>query len=918
MEVNVKQPATLGRLATMMTITMLCAAPAADDSTPITIWPMDNSGRDMSLARGIVTMVNVKFRSPSPWKDAVAAVDVPPAITVFGRRLQVQPDPVTLGDCPLKRYTVTTPELILGLMPEPTAPDNVTLRFSVLTGNDPARTVVERVVQAHVFPEPTCRAGPERFRIWLWRSGHLARAFFGNMPLFEALARSYRAIGISLTVDDLIYRMNRDRLRTFIDASRANGMRFYSVHCFDGCENAMSPYLAPKGHRPLPAEACQLNFGGARLTTQFCPGYVVQTGQELFTRYPLILARDREAIAAGADGILFDLELGWGGSAMKVCYCPRCLQAFAEFAGIPVADLSVAAVFEHHRHAWLRFRARQIAEAMRLFGEAWKGIDPDTEYYLVDHGLTTEVSRPWQEVRWLDTIGASDPRLMDPFVDVHGPMWYTDSRSVYRYFELNRPALTKPLLPLVDISQYWGKRAKKPAHFRLDLLSAASAGADGVTIYHSTGLDGEYYHCIDTARREIAVLERYFTTGRRRDGAVQVQGIDHSLEWEKVGDVQWKVHELDGELLVSLFNLNFSAGREAYVKVSFPALAPGRYSVVEPARDTLHLPADRTAYWNGHHLGRGMFLKIGVEDARFLRVGPFREGRTHAVVQYEERPDPARTGGGSCCVRDLPAADCRTLELCSPFLRVGIVPAEGGRIAYLLSPVTGRVHMPRTGSGLEDVIGGCGRAEVYPGEFLILSYDAAVVEQPDWAEVMVSARKDYVWLERRMRVFRDVPRMTVRVTCRNVGRGIQPFQIRIHPALNVGAGDPKADSVFIPSGDQVLDVVFHSGKQYEPDGGWWAAFAPETGDCLVAVHDPAQVAALYPWGIKRYNGPYCLEYFGKTEELAPGGTVEMAFDYWLVSSAADIDRLEHNETRLDDEHRKRLVGFLRELYAPEK
>ncbi|MDD5597197.1 MAG: hypothetical protein PHV82_04590, partial [Victivallaceae bacterium] len=428
-------------------ITACMLMPSLAAGSAITICPMDKSGHPMSLANGIVNIIYLYGPKGQDFQ-----MELPEAIKVIGilggrtyvalhtPSLKYESTQIKKNDENYIRYTVKKNpygELTIGLMPVQVKEKEKTICFC--SGDDDKN---KRTVTAKIYPELPDAPTPENFKLWLWR-GQPISGCFGNEEFFDRLTETYHKMGISAVVETL-------RNKNFITALHKKGFKYLAFHRLD-TENAMNPYYKWRKDK-LPKDISTIDFTG-NYKGCYCPTYFNQNSELILDK---LLKRDKEAILMGADGILFDLELT---TPMNCCFCERCLRDFADNLHLPSSKISRSSAFSDYKKEWILFRTKQIAKSMEIICRNIKKINPEAIFYIVSHSLQDKLNNSRQEIRWLEKTGGVDIRLLDQFADAHGPMWYTNSRSIYNLFELNRPALKKPLIPAVDIGQHMGARS---------------------------------------------------------------------------------------------------------------------------------------------------------------------------------------------------------------------------------------------------------------------------------------------------------------------------------------------------------------------------------------------------------------------------------------------------------------------------
>ena len=368
----------------------------------------------------------------------------------------------------------------------------------------------------------------------------------------------------------------------------------------------------------------QPNLGG------LCPTYTAERGEH-FESKPLEEIIGKWVRADAVDGFTINWEPPGAFKLDKYCFCPRCLAAFAEFAGIAGGQLDAAGILAGHKLEWARFRAQlegRIAKAYydkakelqrevgrRIMFIPWTGtgqfgVANPTQAEIDDLILSGDVEHPVYYHKWIDAYGP----FAYAYYDVIAERWrgrhsvtLKHARAAVDFASAQAPDAPKPVwLGIQGIQKgsrttlCWGT---SPAQMELEIVCSLAQGCRGVYVYTGRGMDGHFYAAVGRAVRRAALLERY---------------ADH----EPVTGVELASGVIDAERMASFAYAKFFSSGESHLLilagldakrtfpfvVRLPGLAQGSYRVRDPVGER-QLGGQET--WTGAQLQRGVEIELG-------------------------------------------------------------------------------------------------------------------------------------------------------------------------------------------------------------------------------------------------------------------------------------------------------------------
>lgn len=187
------------------------------------------------------------------------------------------------------------------------------------------------------------------------------------------------------------------------------------------------------------------------------------------------------------------------------CYCPRCLEAFREFARVaPGTALDPAVIRQAYAAAWVDFMARRTARVFAAFREAVHRLAPGTRF-TVYSGYQTPAN---PEVYGVDWRYVGELRACDAAGAGYGEAEPVIARTVealrgipLRAGLLVTPYQTEVLTPLVPLT-------------KAGILRHLLAATGGVLVYDRQSFDGRVWYAVAEVSRLAAEFEEVFLRGK--------------------------------------------------------------------------------------------------------------------------------------------------------------------------------------------------------------------------------------------------------------------------------------------------------------------------------------------------------------------------------------------------------------------
>ncbi len=314
------------------------------------------------------------------------------------------------------------------------------------------------------------------------------------------------------------------------------------------------------------------NLGG------LCPTYTAGRGEH-FEQYPLEEHIAKPVRADLIDGVAINWEPPGTYKGLDYCFCPRCLDRFAQEEKIDRAELDrigPAGIIEKYPTQWLRFRARLeglIAKAYYdkaedLTAEVGRQIwftpltgpgmfdDPRPTQATIDQCIRNgDVEHPTFYREWIHSYGP----FTYAYYDVIAERWrghhantatYAGEAARFAAAQLRMMPRRPVWLGIEGVQKgsmdtlCW---ATTPEQMELEIVLALAQGCDGVYVYTGRGMDGHYYNAMARAMRRADLLQASAGAGMSNRGFVKVEmGLANAaadgfvyarLLWTDTGDL---------------------------------------------------------------------------------------------------------------------------------------------------------------------------------------------------------------------------------------------------------------------------------------------------------------------------------------------------------------------------------------------
>lgn len=547
----------------------------------------------------------------------------------------------------------------------PESPENFTVYWKV-DGKSPA----EGKFPVRLFPSPDAEASKPK-RIFLVGSSVRTTPAYWDLEETRETAALLRDIGISYVPAE-----NRALLleKGDPDVWSEAGFKFFGTEMdlmvFNKEDRSSLPekedYLVgldgerSKGSHPD-------KFHG-RL---YCPRSTNTPGRTGFER---MKAKTLKAIDGGASWVDFDMEP----HIWTQCFCPDCLKDFSEFSKIPLKKITELKPFKlimTYPETWYRFRSSQTATFYRNLRMVLKADHPEVK--ISANSFLVNIEKRLDDIGQGMTSFAEDPRLLDDSVDMHTVDALTGSVMDPMVIDVYRQGTTKPIVGTAGCSYcvYYthavivGRRIqaeernlplgydKRGDFQRLGVLHTAASGASFVRVsvleYDET-IDADVALKTADAAAILSKVEDDYLDGKRNDDAIEVIDLsatpspfasDPSIIaggiwkhfYDIVGAVQYRVHQRNGQTLVSLFNWDPDQDKQWLVRFKEKPATEG--SVNEVVSDTQYrLEKDRSK-WSPEELKKGILVTVPSAGFTILRIGESEDAKKSILIPAAERKE---------------------------------------------------------------------------------------------------------------------------------------------------------------------------------------------------------------------------------------------------------------------------------------
>ena len=239
----------------------------------------------------------------------------------------------------------------------------------------------------------------------------------------------------------------------------------------------------------------------------YCNSAMIAAGPDFFYRH-LLAHKSMVKRLKEAKYVEWDYEPYVKGPVTASCFCPDCIRAFAKEKHLP-ETLTGMEILAKHRRAWVDFRCRQRAKAVRAVVAALKKINPSAAFGFCSMPFAPDKDK---EAEYEETYGIRSS-LYDDFVDNFETMNYWSNLDFFRSLEREALELKKPKYTL--ISNGWG-HPNNGYRMAMQYLAAAFCANDADFPGIAQGLyvsNGEQVRELRKVMNTVAVGEKRWNQG---------------------------------------------------------------------------------------------------------------------------------------------------------------------------------------------------------------------------------------------------------------------------------------------------------------------------------------------------------------------------------------------------------------------
>ncbi len=546
---------------------------------------------------------------------------------------------------------------------------------------------------------------------------------FSDRALRER-AKLYRLAGVNMVSAQLESGPNQGRRKLWEEA----GFSFYGggalMHVLiRGNNRSASPdiedYLVDlRGRR---AKGSHPSAYHMRL---WCPEAVITPG-----RYPWKLWMDaaREEIAGGAIMLDADLET----HIWNQCFCPACLAHFFRFSKLEPVELSPLELLRRYPMQWYRFRNEQTR---LMYEQLRREFLPKYPHLRIGaNTINTDFDKDLGDLKYGICHFGEDGRLLGDSVDFLLADTLTGSLADVIAVDTLKRSTGKEIIAVAGTSYCVGYNACVMAHRRetarmtgdsygyqqrpqlqkLSMLHMLASGAAGLRVELD---EASVVKATMEAAHLLSRMEDFYLDGQRQDAKLQVRDCTEGDSpwltdksrvrggvWQHYyklyhGQVQYRVHQLDEDWLLSLFNWDPFQSKQWHV--ALPELPETDYYLLDVEEQTLLLN-DKKDRWNAGALKQGLSIEVPPAGYRLLRLSRSRPETSKQIsVSSRECTKPLAdpyawySGGQIDLERFVERALQRPLEQLERF--GDLQEGGGGTLAAASTPAIVPVSLPFT------------------------------------------------------------------------------------------------------------------------------------------------------------------------------------------------------------------------------
>lgn len=377
----------------------------------------------------------------------------------------------------------------------------------------------------------------------------------------------------------------------------------------------------------------------------WCPEAVITRGRH---PWKLNINTAKAEAEVGAVEIDADFEI----HAWDHCYCPVCLDAFAKFANIPfekLQKLRPEQIVRKYPVQWFKFRCNQTRKLYAILKKYLNKNYPGVKIGV--NASMQDMEYDMGDLKYGICNFGEDPRLMGDAIDYILLDTLTGSLRGSVIVDVIRKTTNKPIISVVGCSYCVGFSPHCMAGRRMTAdLTGDDYGYErrcdlmklGMIHHAASGASGLRFEEIkepleairfDEAAAILAKVEDWYLDGNREDKQIEIIDLTSSPSpWLKDksrvgggiwryfyeqyhGQVQFRVHSKNGEILVSLFNWDPHQDKEWLVRLKPELAKPFNVIDIVNNKTILH---DNEILWSVDELTKGIPVTVPAAGFRIL------------------------------------------------------------------------------------------------------------------------------------------------------------------------------------------------------------------------------------------------------------------------------------------------------------
>ncbi len=374
----------------------------------------------------------------------------------------------------------------------------------------------------------------------------------------------------------------------------------------------------------------------------FCPDFVVDD-PEYIRLFNESFSKSLKARGLkSGEWVALDLE-PFG--TMQWCFCERSRKKFAQRLKLDTVP-DVKEIKAKYSNEWVQFRCENTSLQVKHYAEVIRATVPGA--VVVDYDYIVDFTNPGYRSAYAHV--AKDPELNEQYIDQHLSSYYhTVDKRAFDMMKINGRHLQKPYLPICAISgldYLVASEVMTPAQVRMMMLASAVNGCNGFAVYPGIHLDGKFLQAFHRGTGEVTALQRFFKNAKTdapgvaanarhyRESTIQSNGSTKTLRFPIWSNYfAFSAIQLENERLVSLFN--YHPAETMFVDVT-AAPGNGEYTVLDPIRNKLLVPAPGRTAWSVAELKKGVLAEVRPHDVRFLLIRPVTPGDEALPVETSQ------------------------------------------------------------------------------------------------------------------------------------------------------------------------------------------------------------------------------------------------------------------------------------------